>query len=277
MRSYPSGADRSDDWCTDRNFLSSALLPAGSFCPVLIFDNAVPYQLATPRPLSFLRPFPRPSLPVDGCLPDMDTVSAAKTYHLEILQQPSLGCAFENNLLSRIGLAAPLILELQVKDANGQDVDASDELPFLICQCSLLEEDDDPADMAVLPPEQSVMGQSNTPASSFSSSASAAGRPGDRISRSSGGKAPPPRASMASSTTADSSATSVDGISAALRNTTVSGAPGFGRMLYGTIVTNPRTLDSADGSRKPYLLFPEISIRAVGRFKIQCQLMRLVL
>lgn len=46
-----------------------------------------------------------------------------RRYHLRIVQQPTIGCAFGNNLLSRLAIAPPLIVQLRVTDGQDNEVD----------------------------------------------------------------------------------------------------------------------------------------------------------
>uniref|UniRef100_V5EES5 Velvet domain-containing protein n=2 Tax=Kalmanozyma brasiliensis (strain GHG001) TaxID=1365824 RepID=V5EES5_KALBG len=51
-------------------------------------------------------------------------------------------------------------------------------------------------------------------------------------------------------------------------------------MLYGTLVAGPQMHKAPPGEEdveKPYFFFPEISVRATGKFRIVCRLMRLPL
>lgn len=45
-------------------------------------------------------------------------------YKLKIVQQPSTGSAFNENLLSRLALAPPLIVQLELLDAQDKPLDA---------------------------------------------------------------------------------------------------------------------------------------------------------
>ncbi|KDN35784.1 hypothetical protein K437DRAFT_230085, partial [Tilletiaria anomala UBC 951] len=47
------------------------------------------------------------------------------------------------------------------------------------------------------------------------------------------------------------------------------------RMMYGTLVANPQEFSDPSGYPRTYLIFPEISIRARGRFHLRATLMRL--
>lgn len=203
----------------------------------------------------------------------MSPVRSARNYRLDILQQPTIGCSFEHNLLSRIGLAPPLILELQVNDTNDQPVDARDELPFLVCQCTLLQSDGSPANIIMLSSEP------EHPIPASSSLIPNAQRFDRRIGRASGDRRNMPRGRTFRpvDSTGSSSANTVDATSVPQTSTPDLTAPSLERVLYGTTVAGPQLLESPSGSRKPYLLFPEISIRISGSFKLQCQLLRLTL
>lgn len=45
-----------------------------------------------------------------------------RRYLLHIIQQPTTGCAFGSNLLSRLALAPPLIVQMQVIDRAGREI-----------------------------------------------------------------------------------------------------------------------------------------------------------
>lgn len=165
-------------------------------------------------------------------------------YRLRLLQQPTAGSAFGANLLSRTALAPPLILELETTQ-DGASIDASADLPFLICQCSLLDERGEAADLR----EEPVA--SAPPLAPASPARSRKGR-------------------KSSSTVERASETS---------SPTTPADSQLARMLYGTLVASPqlhRAPEEEEGE-KVYFFFPEISVRATGKFKIVCRLMRLPL
>lgn len=200
----------------------------------------------------------------------MLSTSSAPTYKLILVQEPTTGSAFEDNLLGRIGLAPPLILELRMTK-DGRIEDPSAELPFLICQCSLLNEDGSVADM--------VDQMSAAPAipSSLMPPTSARWR-GRRTSSNRGGSSPLGASTRSSGSIGASTASSQAEAS--------SSAPWVGqtsssmvRMLYGTVVAGAQSFSSvrAEEGEKPFFFFPEISVRTPGVFKIRCRLMRLAL
>lgn len=49
--------------------------------------------------------------------------SSHSRYSLSIIQQPTRAAEFGANVLSRLPLAPPLIVKLEVKDAEGNDLD----------------------------------------------------------------------------------------------------------------------------------------------------------
>lgn len=46
-------------------------------------------------------------------------------------------------------------------------------------------------------------------------------------------------------------------------------------MLYGTLTANAQSFDSPEGNPGYYFLFPEVSVKGTGRFKLRCTLLRL--
>lgn len=215
----------------------------------------------------------------------MTSSSSSVEYKLALIQEPTIGAAFEDNLLGRIGVAPPLIIELQILK-DGRPTEACEELPFLICQCTLLDEQGVVADMmdpssATTPATAAAGGtpsglmRPTTPtgrtrrgrrssSSRQGASASASAVPGSRSSESTdpGGSD-------------DTSATATP-----LSQHSCSGqdSPQLRRMLYGTIVAGPQQYAPERGEgTKPYFFFPELSIRKPGRFRIRCRLMRLTL
>lgn len=192
----------------------------------------------------------------------MVPTSSLPTFKLILIQEPTTGSAFEDNLLGRLGLAPPLILELEMTK-DGQVQDPSAELPFLICQCTLLREDGSVADM--------LDRQTATATPAMGSTLMPPPTPSRRRGRrsSSNRRGSSPRPSGSAEAAAGPSATSA----------THSSSPTLLRMLYGTLVAGAQPSQSLRGGQgeKPYFFFPEISIRTPGRFKIQCRLMRLAL
>ncbi|KAG6918999.1 hypothetical protein DXG01_010238 [Tephrocybe rancida] len=65
----------------------------------------------------------------------------ARTYHLEIIQQPQKTAEFGHNNLSRLPLTPPIIARLTVRDSSGNSVVPEAELPFLIAHLSLFSGD----------------------------------------------------------------------------------------------------------------------------------------
>lgn len=208
---------------------------------------------------------------------EMASISSSLTYKLILVQEPTTGSAFEDNLLGRIGLAPPLILELQVTK-DGKAEDASAELPFLICQCSLLDEHGAVADMVDRQATTAWSGSTLMPPTPKRA------RRGRRSSSNLRGTSPSGISTRSMSSTNASASTSITTSTSASQAGPSSSMPSSGpdtpqlaRMLYGTIVAAPQQLHSLENDQKPYFFFPEISVRTPGKFKIQCQLMRLAL
>ncbi|SJX64447.1 uncharacterized protein SRS1_15089 [Sporisorium reilianum f. sp. reilianum] len=204
----------------------------------------------------------------------MASTSSSPTYKLILVQEPTTGSAFEDNLLGRIGLAPPLILELQVtKDGKLQD--ASAELPFLICQCSLLTEHGAVADMVDRQPVAASSGPTLMPPTPKR------GRRGRRSSSNLRGTSPSGISTRSTASTEASAATTPTSASQTGPSSSTPSlsrdSPQLARMLYGTIVAGPQQFTSLEDEQKPYFFFPEISVRTPGKFKIQCRLMRLAL
>ncbi|UZJ55147.1 hypothetical protein CBS101457_004467 [Exobasidium rhododendri] len=162
-----------------------------------------------------------------------------RRYLLHVLQQPITGCAFGSNLLSRLALAPPLVVQLQAIDRAGREVSIEEEMPFLVCHVHLTTDDDTPADML------SPLATS----SQFSSQADIAGDRGP---------------STTASNTVDTTSTAI-------------AHPPSVRMLYGTLVASPLQLLTIDDRPATIFVFPEISIRSRGRFRLQISLMRVPL
>ncbi|CDU24902.1 uncharacterized protein SPSC_04735 [Sporisorium scitamineum] len=207
----------------------------------------------------------------------MASTSSSPSYKLILVQEPTTGSAFEDNLLGRIGLAPPLILELQVTK-DGKIEDASAELPFLICQCSLLNEHGAVADM--VDREAATASSSST----LMPPTPKRSRRGRRSSSNLRGTSPSGISTRSTGSTDASSSTATttpaSGSQAGPSSSTPSsgqGSPQLARMLYGTIVAGPQQFHSLEDVEKPYFFFPEISVRTPGKFKIQCRLMRLAL
>ncbi|PWZ01152.1 hypothetical protein BCV70DRAFT_158916 [Testicularia cyperi] len=221
-----------------------------------------------------------------------------RRYELRIVQQPTIGSAFHENLFSRIGLAPPLIVELKVLSDDNAEVEAFDELPFLLCQCSLVDESGRSADMVIPPTPSAPASAENRPTGPVSAPAASTSRRGRtsasgvrrRASRNSGSgtitatadanKTPGRSTPSSASSTTPTSATPA-GVAPSLPDTpptlTDASPNRLVRMLYGTIVASPQPFESPEGDVRPFFFFPEISIRAPGRFKLQCSLIRLSL
>ncbi len=215
----------------------------------------------------------------------MSSCSSSLTYKLVLVQQPTIGSAFEDNLLGRLGLAPPLIVELQVF-RDGKISDATAELPFLICQCSLLDEQGRVADMV----DQRVgsASQQSQEATTAPAAVSAVPRRGrsvrNKISHRGGLADGTVTPLSLDSTEASTSGASEDTLTPGTGEpsaTQLSGrnSPQIVRMLYGTLAAGPQQYISpnADEEEKAYFFFPELSIRTPGRFKIICTLLRLSL
>lgn len=61
----------------------------------------------------------------------------ARTYHLEIIQQPEMSAEFGSAALSRLPLSPPLIVQLIIRDLRGNIVENEPDLPFMISHLSL--------------------------------------------------------------------------------------------------------------------------------------------
>ncbi|SNX86253.1 uncharacterized protein MEPE_04962 [Melanopsichium pennsylvanicum] len=210
----------------------------------------------------------------------MTSISSSFRYKLILIQEPTTGAAFEDNLLGRIGLAPPLILELQVfKD--GKLEDASSELPFLFCQCYLLDEQGNVADMVdqsitpIRPPNATLM-PPDSPSRTRRGRTSSSSRRGTAtasafLSRSS------ESVEASASDILDNSPTMVRNDNSTTTPQAGQDSPQLARMLYGTTTTGPQQYLLLEDEEKPYFFFPEISVRTPGKFKIACRLMRLLL
>lgn len=208
----------------------------------------------------------------------MTSTRSSIEYRLTLVQEPTMGAAFEDNLLGRIGLAPPLILELQViKD--GKEEDASDVLPFLICQCSLLTEQGAIAGMLVQTASTTSSSGATLMLPTPPSAGATRGPRGRQSSGQRGNSASTVSGRSSGSVEASPSGTSDDApaIPPTAQQPTEQGRPPFARMLYGTIVASPQQYESSQAQEKSYFFFPEISVRTPGKFKIQCTLMRLPL
>ncbi|KAJ1024790.1 hypothetical protein NDA16_002830 [Ustilago loliicola] len=220
----------------------------------------------------------------------MTTSSPSIEYKLILVQEPTIGAAFEYNLLGRIGLAPPLILELQVTK-DGKTFNASAEFPFLICQCSLLDEQGASADM-VNQTAAAAAAAAQISSNLTVPSQSTRARRGRRSSSGRRGSGSTSAVSTRSSESTDATtpAGAVSDHTPSSTTATPSGQDStahLARMLYGTLVAGPQLYlppTSTEGQaaeqvqeEKPYFFFPEISIRTPGKFKIVCKLMRLSL
>lgn len=177
-------------------------------------------------------------------------------FHLRIIQQPTSGCAFGGNLLARLALAPPLIVQLQVLDQYGHEVEMwvsfinvkwidihlkcrSEELQSLVCHVTLLTADGQPANM--LSPTISPRHSPYRPRRSSS-----------RLLEGGIGEPPSPRI------------TSTQPLNSV-------------RMLYGTLVASPLQLNDVFQRKRVFFIFPEISVRSRGRFRLHIVLMRMPL
>ncbi|KAN0061920.1 hypothetical protein ACQY0O_005915 [Thecaphora frezii] len=211
------------------------------------------------------------------------SAASQRQYRLKIVQQPALGSAFGEDLLSRLAVAPPLILELDAVDGDGNQVDISGEVPFLVCQCALTLENGTSADLFSPSPASS---EQVSPTPSPSRSASALGPSMSRAPSSTGSveagptaaaRLAPPSPSRGSIGRRRGRRRSGRGtVQGPTSSSTASPASPLrelvppARMLYGTLAANPIPYESPEGGEKLYLLFPEISIRATGRFRLRC-------
>lgn len=155
-----------------------------------------------------------------------------------------------------------------------------EQLPLLICQCSLLDQDGNVADM--LDRSVASASTSSSSATTLMPPTNTAPQSGTRARR---GRSSSGRRGASSSTSARPSSESTnteatpssEDTSTTVTPTEQDTPPQLARMLYGTIVAGPQPYNSPEGVEKPYFFFPEISIRKPGKFKISCRLMRLPL
>ncbi|KAJ7880309.1 velvet factor, partial [Mycena olivaceomarginata] len=63
-----------------------------------------------------------------------------RSYQLYVVQHPQRTAEFGYASLSRLPLTPPMVVQLMVRDANGNSVVPQDELPFLIAHLSLFAE-----------------------------------------------------------------------------------------------------------------------------------------
>ncbi|EPQ26364.1 uncharacterized protein PFL1_06012 [Pseudozyma flocculosa PF-1] len=220
----------------------------------------------------------------------LDEKTSAIRYRLRIAQQPTAASAFGDELLSRLAAAPPLILELDAVDEVGDPVDISSEVPFLICQVAITLENGNSADIYSPSPVRS------TPSSSVQASPTPSSSRGRAAAQASPAESPAASGSRDASAARPSPTSTGRGGAAKRRGRRRSGlnpSPARGgattppsasplqevsppaRMLYGTLAANPIPYDSPEGAERLYLLFPEISIRAAGRFRLRCFLIRL--
>ncbi|WVQ81504.1 hypothetical protein IAT38_003628 [Cryptococcus sp. DSM 104549] len=129
--------------------------------------------------------------------------SYGRSYRITPIQHPRRSASFQGAYLSRLPLSPPLILQLDVWDADGELIIPYDELPFLVVHLFLKTPDGDDAAMVMSPQ-------------------------GERVS-----------------------------------------------MLYGTLVAAPAEMDDQTGAPGVYFAFPDVSVRYVGRFRLQAVLMRI--
>ncbi|PWN33433.1 uncharacterized protein FA14DRAFT_180079 [Meira miltonrushii] len=130
-----------------------------------------------------------------------------RRYHLRIVQQPEKGCAFGSDVLSRLAIAPPLIVQIRVTDLQNNEVEIDDEIPLLTCQVNLLTEDGQNADMI----------------------------------------------------------TSLTNVQHPVT------------MLYGTLTASAVQLPDVRQRLRTFFIFPEISIRSKGRFRLNINLFKLPL
>lgn len=165
-------------------------------------------------------------------------LSLRRRYHLRIVQQPEKGCAFGTNLLARLAIAPPLIVQVRVTDLSNKDVEFDEEIPFLICRVNLLTEKEENADMIVS--KQTVQQKGSSSSSSRT------------------------RMEIKSSSPSSSSSTLFD-----------STAQNSFRMLYGTLAATPSRLPDKKQRLRTFFIFPEVSIRSKGRFRLNIELFKL--
>ncbi|KAJ7930339.1 velvet factor, partial [Mycena leptocephala] len=63
-----------------------------------------------------------------------------RSYQLNVVQHPQKAAEFGYENLSRLSLTPPMIVQLTVRDMNGNSIVPQEELPFLIAHLSLFTE-----------------------------------------------------------------------------------------------------------------------------------------
>ncbi|PWN38911.1 hypothetical protein IE81DRAFT_64036 [Ceraceosorus guamensis] len=194
-----------------------------------------------------------------------------RRYALSVVQQPSTGCAFGTNLLSRVSVSPPLILRLRVSEPDGAEVLPFDELPFMLCQLRLVTATGQPADMLSPVPNQPA-------APDAEESGAAPSEPPRR---------PIPRAQQPSILQGSADGPAMEGSTPSPPRvpTSHSSSPAHAqsaavpvRMLYGNMVAFGVRIPETQGQNTPhgiFFVFPDISIRSRGRFRLVADLNRM--
>ncbi|KAE8211501.1 hypothetical protein CF327_g4762 [Tilletia walkeri] len=211
-----------------------------------------------------------PSAPPPRALMDLQLqgVQDERTYELVVVSQPKIGCAFEDQPLSRIPISPPLIARLRIFDRDGVEITAGDDLPFFTCQVSLLTEDGRSADLVRSIPR---LTEPEAPVASGSTRRRATGRKASSPRKASGSS----RVVSQSASTSTSTSTTVNlsGASSELGLPTSLSIPT--RMLAGDRPAHADIYFDENNQRRLLFIFPEVSVRHVGKFRFQLNLTRL--
>lgn len=130
-----------------------------------------------------------------------------------------------------------------------------EEMPFLVCHVSLITESGQSADL-LSPASSPTRAEEQTSASGSTSEVSGSSSRRGGSSRRRG------------------AATSLSPVQPPRGAESLQSA-GPLRMLYGTLVASPQHFQDIEGQMRTFFLYPEISVRAVGRFQIRVVLMRI--
>ncbi|CAD6933686.1 unnamed protein product [Tilletia controversa] len=195
-----------------------------------------------------------------------------RTYEFVVVSQPKTGCAFGDQPLSRIPISPPLVARLRIFDHEGVEVTAGDDMPFFTCQVSLLTEDGRSADL-VVPRSIPTPIEDEAPAETPSSKRRATGRMSSGRG-SSGTSGQTPNASGSQRTVSQSASTSAS-IESSAGQGLMSSFTLPTRMLAGDRPAHADIYFDENKQRRLLFIFPEISVRLVGKFRFQLNLTRL--
>ncbi|KAL9933736.1 hypothetical protein V8E36_007394 [Tilletia maclaganii] len=186
-----------------------------------------------------------------------------RTYELVIVEQPTTGCAFGQQPLSRIPIFPALIARLRIFDREGVEVTAGDDLPFLTCQVSLLTEQGESADLVM---GQSPTAQGDAEASTAPEPSTSRRRTTRRVSSRGGaaGRKTQAKAKAKAQSSGDDSFSSTDGPILAPT-----------RMLAGDRPAHAEIYFDLDNQRRLLFIFSDVCIRLTGKYRLQLSLTRL--